>query len=232
MRAVVLAAIVLACMTASAHAATSSDQVVAIDIVLEPDAVMIGHAQALNARLRQNYPQGYTLGAGHAPHVSLVQRYVRAADLDRIAAAVAKATNSGSALPIDLKATRIDSAEWAGLGLVVLVVDRSPELAALESKVVQAVQPFAVKGGTGGTFVQTPGQQINAETIKYVETFVPAASGAHYIPHVTAGAAKLDYVAQLKTQPFQPFSFHAKNIAIYHLGNFGTAQKRLWSLKP
>jgi hypothetical protein len=231
MRAVVLAAILLACATVTAKAAARSDAVVAIDVVLEPDAVMIDRAQALNARLRQNYPQGYTLGAGHAPHVSLVQRYVRAADLDKIAAAVTKAANSGAALPIELKAMRIESAEWAGVGVVVLLVERSSELLALESRVVQAVQPFAVSGGTGAAFVQTPGQQINTDTIKYVETFVPASSGANYMPHVTAGTAKLAFVAKLKTEPFQPFAFHATNIAIYHLGNFGTAQKRVWALK-
>jgi 2'-5' RNA ligase superfamily len=231
MREAVLAAIILACAAVSAPAVAKGDKVVAIDIVLDPDAAMVERAQALNARLRENYPQGFTLGAGHAPHVSLVQRYVRAADLDKVAAAVTKATRSGAALPIELKAVRINSAEWAGVGVVVLQVERSPELLALESKVVRAVQPFAVRGGTADAFVQTPGQQINAETIKYVETFVPASSGDHYIPHVTAGTAKLDFVAKLKAEPFKPFTFHGENIAIYHLGNFGTAQKRLWSLK-
>ncbi|NEX91717.1 2'-5' RNA ligase family protein [Caulobacter sp. 17J65-9] len=231
MSAAVLAAVALACAAVSTPAVGKGDQVVAIDILLEPDAAMIDRAQALNARLRENYPKGYTLGAGHAPHVTLVQRYVRAADLDKVAAAVSEATRSGAALPIELKAARIDSVEWAGVGVVVLLMDRSPELLALESAVVQAVEPFAVSGGGADAFVQTPGQQINAETIKYVETFVPASSGERYIPHVTAGTAQLDYVAKLKAEPFQPFTFHGETIAIYHLGNFGTAQKRLWTLK-
>ena len=78
MREAVLAAMILAGATVSAAAGAKDDKVVAIDILLDPDSVMIERAQALNARLRQDYPQGYTLGAGHAPHVSLVQRYVRA----------------------------------------------------------------------------------------------------------------------------------------------------------
>ena len=57
---------------------TSDDKLVAIDILLEPDQTMIAKARAVNAGLRGNYPGGYELDATHAPHVTLLQRFVRA----------------------------------------------------------------------------------------------------------------------------------------------------------
>src|ERR1700761_4911919 len=69
------------------RAATQKD-VTAIDILLDPDATMIQHATAANARLLQNFPKGYTLGGAHAPHISMLQRYVMTADLPKVYAAV------------------------------------------------------------------------------------------------------------------------------------------------
>jgi hypothetical protein len=48
---------------------------------------MIQHAQASNTRLLQNLPKGFALGGEHAPHVTVLQRYVNTADLDKVYAA-------------------------------------------------------------------------------------------------------------------------------------------------
>ncbi len=59
------------------------------------------------------------------------------------------------------------ASEW--ICVVVYAVERSPELLRLANEIVEAVQPFAVSGGTADAFVKVSGEQINAETIKYVE---------------------------------------------------------------
>src|SRR5664280_1287256 len=64
--------------------------VTAIDILLEPDATMLQHAEANNARLLKVYPKGFALDALHNPHITLIQRYVRTADLDKVYAAAGK----------------------------------------------------------------------------------------------------------------------------------------------
>lgn len=51
----------------------------AIDIALEPDAMMIEHAMAANARLLKAFPKGFALDATHHPHVSMLQQFVRTA---------------------------------------------------------------------------------------------------------------------------------------------------------
>ena len=62
--------------------------VTAIDILLEPDATMLQHAEAVNARLLKVYPKGFALDATHRPHITMIQRFVRTADLDKVYAAV------------------------------------------------------------------------------------------------------------------------------------------------
>src|SRR6266849_9513528 len=78
--------------------------VTAIDIALEPDATMIQHAQADNARLLKVFPKGFALDATHHPHVTMLQRYVRTADLDKVYAAVDKALGKEKATIWRLKA--------------------------------------------------------------------------------------------------------------------------------
>jgi len=71
-------------------AAAGQNKVTAIDILLEPDATMIQHAQAANAQLLKNFPKGFELGGTHAPHISVLQRYVNTADLDKVYEAAGK----------------------------------------------------------------------------------------------------------------------------------------------
>lgn len=55
--------------------------VTAIDIALEPDATMVQHAMAANARLRESFPEGFALDNTHHPHISILQQFVRTDDL-------------------------------------------------------------------------------------------------------------------------------------------------------
>ncbi len=50
-------------------AESDSDRVIAIDVLLLPDATMVDHAKEANARLLKNYSKGYTLGETK-PHMS------------------------------------------------------------------------------------------------------------------------------------------------------------------
>ena len=203
----------------------ANDQLIAIDILLQPDQTMVANANKVNAILRGNLPSGYSLDATHAPHVTLLQRFIREKDLPAVTAALTKvyATNPPTALK--LKAQEIDYVMWSGVAVTVYVVERTPELMSLHEAVIKAVEPFSVSGGTGAAFV---GTNINAETIGWVENFIPKSSGPNYIPHVTLGIAKQDFANELKAKPFTQFTFSPVGAAVYHLGDFGTAAKKLW----
>jgi hypothetical protein len=69
---------------------TAQHPVTAIDIVLEPDATMIQHAEAANAGLRKIFPKGYALDAGHKPHISVMGGYFYTANLENVYTATAK----------------------------------------------------------------------------------------------------------------------------------------------
>jgi hypothetical protein len=201
------------------------DDVIAIDILLEPDQTMVDKARALNARLRANYPAGYQLDATHAPHVTMLQRFVRAKDLNGVSAAVAKVFAAEQLSELPLKARGLAYTMWAGVAVTAMIIDRTPGLLQLHQKVIDAVSPFSVDRGSASAFV---GGVANAETVAYVQTFVPKSSGANYTPHVTCGVATEAFVKQLKAEPFNAFSFKPVGVAIYQLGNFGTAATELW----
>jgi hypothetical protein len=52
--------------------ASDRTSVTAIDILLDPDATMMKHSDAVNARLRSVYPKGFALDATHRPHITLL----------------------------------------------------------------------------------------------------------------------------------------------------------------
>ncbi|HXM06065.1 MAG TPA: hypothetical protein VN936_01310 [Candidatus Acidoferrum sp.] len=94
--------------------------VTAIDVALEPDATMVQRAAALNARLRGNFPQGYALDATHHPHVTLLQRYVRTANLPKIFAAVAKIKAQYDIAAWKFQAVKLANSVWDGIAVTVI----------------------------------------------------------------------------------------------------------------
>jgi hypothetical protein len=67
-----------------------------------------------------------------------------------------------------------------------------------------------------------------------VSTFVPKATGQHFNPHVTTGVAPRAYLDTMLAKPFKAFTFSPAGAAVYQLGQFGTAAKKLkaWDVKP
>lgn len=214
----------------SGKADETGDRLIAIDVLLEPDSTMVEKAKAANARLRADYPQGYALDATHAPHITLVQRYIRANDLQNVALAVGKVLSEARPLEWQLDATGYEYGAVDGKAITLLMVHRSQELVRLQAAVVKAVEPFAAAGASSEAFVTDPdAPQINQQTIDWVARFVPNASGDNFKPHVTVGVASENFVKRLQTETFKLFTFKVDHVAIYQLGNFGTARKKLWT---
>jgi len=227
----------LVCSVALQYGITSAQQatpaagdkgVTAIDILLLPDAKMLQHAEANNARLLKVFPKGFSLDATHHPHISMVQRFVRTADLDKIYAAVAKVYAKTNVTSIKLEAFKYYYIPDKEIGLAGIVAKPTPELLKLQADLITAVTPFIVETGTSAAFVTTPQDPvINPLLIEYVSTFVPKASGEHFDPHVTTGVALREYLDKMLAEPFEPFTFSPAGAAVYQLGQFGTAAKKL-----
>ncbi len=231
-------AVAMAMHSGSARAQASSGQndVTAIDILLDPDATMIQHARAANAQLLKNYPKGFTLGGVHAPHITMLQRFVKTTDLPQVYAAADKVIAKANPTPWKLTAFKYDyigdakiGNETVGVGNI--LVKPRPELLSLQQELADAIKPFEAPTGTAAAFVTTPqAPHISQDLIHYVAVFVPDRSGDHYVPHVSIGVGTTDSLKTLGAAPFDDFSFSPAGASVYHLGEYGTAMKKLHSV--
>jgi len=228
-----LIAIVLVCALAlcgavvPTHAADSA--LTAIDILLDPDDAMLTQAKADNARLRENYPHGFALDATHAPHISVLQRFVFTKDLDKVFAAVKEVGVAQNPAGMELKTTGYYYIPFKGLGLAQITIAPTPELLKYQQAIMDAVAPYCAQEGTAAAFVQNAdGTPIHEAVAPYVNGFVPHHIGKDYSPHVTVGLGKEDFVKQMKSAPYVPFTFKIASVSVYHLGDYGTAAKMLW----
>jgi len=226
-----LAAVGLGMAALLGNATTSTaqqDAVTAIDVALEPDATMIRHAKANNARLREVYPNGFALDTTHNPHVTLLQQFVPTADLDKVYVALDKALAGEHPTRWKLKAFKYYYIPMPPLGVAGIVIEPTDDLRRLQQEIIDALAPFAVKTGTAGAFMSTEGgRDIQEALIDYVANFVAIGSGQKFNPHVTTGAAPEAYLKDMLAEPFEAFAFSPASASVYQLGTFGTARKEL-----
>jgi hypothetical protein len=223
------------CAQSGATSASPSD-VIAIDILLKPDATMLQHAAASNARLLKVYPQGFALDATHTPHITMLQCFVRTADLDKVYAVEEKVLAGGN-----LKAMKLEAFKYyyapadATTGVAGICAKPTPEIVKLQADVIAAAKPFMQETATARAFT-APHEDpaTDAAFIRYISTFVPKMTGEHFNPHVSIGVAPKDYLDKMLTEPFEPFTFSPAGAAVYQLGPYGTAARKLkeWDLKP
>jgi len=204
----------------------------AIDVLIDPDEATMKRARRVNARLLESIPSrpGWVLDDTHQPHITTLQRYVRTADLDKAYEAVEKTVAETDMAALSYRAAKITHADWGfpGYGPTVLLVEVSPEVLDFQARLVAAVAPFTEPGGTAEAFVTDPGEVISPTIVDWVEAYVPAQIGAgKYFPHLTVGIAKFDDLKVIEAEPFDAFTVHPAGVAVYHLGNNGTARNLL-----
>jgi hypothetical protein len=102
----------------------------------------------------------------------------------------------------------------------------------LQAALLAAVTPFTGSGGTDDAFVTDPGQHIIQTTKDWVETYDPDQIGANYTAHLTVGLATVEDLKAMQAEPFDEFDVRPVGLAVYVLGNNGTARTRLkaWPL--
>jgi hypothetical protein len=230
-------ACILVAGSAGIQAADSSSQpaaITAIDILLQPDATMLQHSAANNARLREVYPKDFTFDAAHTPHITLLQCFVRTADLEKLYAAEEKVLAAANVNAMKLEAFKYYYAPAdATTGVAGICAKPSPEILKLQAEVIAAAKPFMQETATASAFT-APHEDpaTDAAFIKYISTFVPKMTGAHYNPHVSIGVATKDYLDKMLKEPFASFTFSPAGAAVFQLGPYGTAAKQLkkWDL--
>jgi len=213
--------------------AQAEASITALDVLLEPDAVMLDRAAVANDRLRSTYPQGFALDAAHRPHITMVQGYFPTADLGEVFAAVERVLGAEPVASWTLTATGYYYLPSHDLGLAGIVITPSAALAKLQQSLLDALAPLAAETRTAEAFVTTPDDpEINQPTLDYVGAFAQVAAGERFNPHVTVGLASRAELDALLAEPFREFTFSLSSAAAYQLGNFGTASRLLhaWDL--
>ena len=208
----------------------SGHPVTAIDIALKPDAAMVRRAQAANARLLKAYPEGFQLDATHHPHMTMIQRFVRTADLAKVHAAADAVFAKEEVANWRLKAIRYYYIPAPPLGIAGIVVEPTEDLLRLQHELLDAVAPFTEKTGTPAAFFTDDGRDIQPGLIDYVADFVTVAAGKKFNPHVTIGVAPQTYLDPMFAEPFEAFTFSPVGAAVYQLGTFGAVRKELRAL--
>jgi hypothetical protein len=211
--------------------AARQNPVTAIDIALEPDAMMVQHAMAANARLLKSFPKGFALDETHHPHISMLQQFVRTDDLDKVYAVANAVFAKERPTSWILKAFKYYYIPAPPIGVAGIVIEPTDDLHRLQDELIAAVEPYTVKTGTPAAFFSTEGgRDIQGALISYVEHFVTDAAGNRFNPHVTAGVATEAYLDKMLAEPFAPFTFSPAGASVYQLGSFGTARKELRAL--
>lgn len=223
--------------TAALSAAESGDRVsngvVAINVLLRPDHGMSARAQEINRMLRENYAVGFALDASHVPHISILHRYVRAKDLPEIYAAVERVAAKHPLIGQQLTVKGLEHTPWQGHQVTTINVEKTTELEAMQSALVAALLPYAVESGDSNAFLTSSEEpQVGQQTIDYVKTFVDKQTGDRFKPHITVGISDAETADKVAAQPVEPMKFKVASVAIYQLGDVGTARQELWHYSP
>ena len=144
----------------------------AIDILLEPDATMLRHAQANNARLLDVFPKGFALDEAHRPHITLIQRFARTEALDQIYGAAEKVLIDANVTHMKLQAFKYYYAPGPGVGVAGIVARTTPALLRLQQELIAAVAHSQWRPGR--LMRSPPGTAMPATTRCSLATYPPS----------------------------------------------------------
>jgi len=103
-----------------------------------------------------------------------------------------------------------------------------PAVLDFQARLIDAAAPFTEPGGTAAAYVTDAAEpDISQPTLDYIEHYIPDHSGANYLAHITAGLAKISDLEAIEAEPVDDFTVHPAAVAVYHLGNNGTARTQL-----
>ena len=69
--------------------------------------------------------------------------------------------------------------------------------------------------------------QTQERSVTAVDTCSFPSTATHFSPHVTIGLGTKEFLDAMLAEPFASFTFSPAGASVYHLGNYGTAMKKL-----
>ena len=198
-------------------------RLLALDVaLLLPRAAALAVGR-LNARL-QAPPAGFAFDATHLPHVTLVQQFVREADLPVVLPRLGRIASETP--PIALRGAGLQR----GRTTTSISIEGGAALRALHECLLACLEPHAAPPAEEPAFVADAfvanGEPPRSGDIEWVTRFRTLAAGDRFEPHVTLGVGALDRGA------LPPIAFTATELAACRLGRFCTCRRvlRAWRL--
>jgi len=122
---------------------------------------------------------------------------------------------------------------WGHREIMNIKIAKTPELETFQADLVSAISPYLVKSGDGTAFLTSKGDpDVDGETIEYVATFVQKHTGAAFEPHITVGISDAETVRKVSARQGATPNLTIASVAVFQLGNVGTARKELWRRSP
>lgn len=194
----------------------SMSALLALDVAILLPRSVAARAIAFSAALPRKDRKGLRLDAAHLPHITLTQQFVAVDELSLVWAQVTAVLRSQPPLRLHVpSAVRSRQTVW-------MAIERSPELVALHTRLMEALCALERRGGTTDDFA---GSDARPHDVAWVRAYRANASGGAFLPHVTLGHATT-------TPRIESFDFDATVVAACHLGRFCTCRDvlRRWTL--
>lgn len=204
-----------------------TDDLVAIGVVLAPGAKMSAQASHLNQLILQDNPASFQLDAGHIPHITLFQCFVKESDLSEIGSRLEGVFDLIKEK--NLVAESLLYQKEADTSFAMIKIKKTEDLLRIHEDVVKRMERFIVSEGTEKAFVANPdGSPIDSFTLAYVPEYYRQKSLRNYDPHLSLGIAGTELLEKLALHVFSPMDFGVTYLGVYQLGDYGTAQKLIW----
>ena len=188
----------------------------ALDIAILPPSDAGERAVRLSAALPKEQSQGLRLDAGHLPHITLTQQFVRRDALDAIFARVDEVLRGQRPIPVNV------GGSGKGASAVWMAVERTPAIFRLHDRLMEGLRDFEQPGGGPDAFLDGDAREGD---VAWVVNYRLKSSFDSYTPHITLGHAG-------EPPRVEPFTFEATTVAACRLGRFCSCRRvlRTWEV--
>lgn len=218
---------VLISLSVLIFAGCSPDDIIAINVLLAPEAEIQTKSIELNKKIVENNPANFTLNDKQIPHITLLQAYVHERALPVIQNELKELVDTAGDLLLEVDA--LAYSEDTARSFSMINIKRDTALQQLHEEIIHRLQPFILTNGGPEAFALQPDHaEIDAFTLEYVPVFVRNHSFDNFNPHISLGTADTTLLKALTAEVDAIRPFRVSYLGIYQLGREGVARQLLW----
>ena len=157
-----------------------AQELIAIDVALLLPEAVHARARLINEVLWKQRTDGFRFDQSHLPHITLVQQFVRRANLPALLQRIDSIVGATAALT--LRVLAVGSHQSTAFFLL----QRTPDLQRLHATLMDAVKPWEESEGAVESFY-SEGEPARDADVEWVKRYRTHASYDNFVPHITLG---------------------------------------------